>query len=121
MLIEQINLTGKSHPPDPAQNSVQNAAHVALAVSKNQSEKEAEKTTESVRQIESVAADLQENLNIMHDVNLQFSVHKKSGRVIVTVKDEKTGEVIREIPPKEMLELADRFDKMIGTIFNQKG
>ena len=68
-----------------------------------------------------LAADLQKNLNIVHDVDLQFKVHKASGKVMVTVTNESTGEVIREIPPLEMLQLAAKIDEMIGMIFDKKG
>jgi uncharacterized FlaG/YvyC family protein len=40
---------------------------------------------------------------------------------MVTVKDETTGDVIRQIPPAEILDLATRLEEMIGLIFDQKG
>jgi len=57
----------------------------------------------------------------MHNVDLQFSVHKASEQIMVTVIDESTGKVIREVPPIEMLELAAKMDEMVGIIFDQKG
>jgi flagellar protein FlaG len=71
--------------------------------------------------LEELAADVQKNLNIMHNVDLQFSVHKASGQIMVTVIDESTGKVVREIPPSEILELAAKMDEMVGMIFDQKG
>ena len=65
--------------------------------------------------------DVQRNMNWIHDVNLQFSVHQASGRIMVTVRDESTGEVVREIPPSELLDLSSRIEEMIGLIFNEKG
>ena len=66
-------------------------------------------------------ADAQRNLNIMHDKNLNFSVHEASGQIMVTVTDETTGEVIREIPSSELLNLAAKLDEMVGILFDQKG
>jgi len=40
---------------------------------------------------------------------------------MVTVREESTGEVIREIPPSEMLDLAARIDEMVGLLFHQTG
>jgi uncharacterized FlaG/YvyC family protein len=40
---------------------------------------------------------------------------------MVTVKDEATSDVIREIPPSEFLNLAAEIDEMIGIIFDQEG
>jgi flagellar protein FlaG len=71
--------------------------------------------------VKALAADVQRNLKIMHDVDLSFSVHDSSGQIMVTVVNEVTGEKIREIPPREMLNLAAKFDEMIGMIFDQKG
>ena len=38
----------------------------------------------------------------------------------VKVIERKTGEVIREIPPKELQDLAEKLDDMIGLIFSKK-
>ena len=57
----------------------------------------------------------------MHAMDLHFSVHEASGQTIVRVVDETTGEVVREIPSTEMLNLAAKLDEMIGLIFDQKG
>jgi len=66
-------------------------------------------------------ADIQKNLTVIHNVDLQFSVHEDSGEIMVTVREESTGEVIREIPPSEMLDLAARIDEMVGLLFHQTG
>jgi uncharacterized FlaG/YvyC family protein len=68
-----------------------------------------------------LAAEVQKNLKAMHDVDLKFSVHKSSGRIMVTIINETTGEKIREIPPTELLNLAAKFEEMIGILFDQKG
>lgn len=67
-----------------------------------------------------LVADIQKNLNMIHNVDLSFTVHEATGEVMVTVKDETTGELIREIPPSEVLNLAAKIDEMVGLIFDQK-
>ena len=79
-----------------------------------------EKYPDSSRMTELVA-DVQENLNMGYDVDLQFSIHEASGELMVTVIDASTGEVIREVPPSEILELASKIEEMIGLIFDQRG
>jgi uncharacterized FlaG/YvyC family protein len=74
-----------------------------------------------ISDIVSRVADTQRNLNIMHDKNLNFSVHQASGEIMVTVTDETSGEVIREIPSSELLNLAAKLDEMVGILFDQKG
>ena len=71
--------------------------------------------------LEELAADMQKNLKIMHNVDLQFSVHEASGQIMVTVMDETSGKVIREIPPREILNLAAKIDEMIGLILDKQG
>ena len=62
-----------------------------------------------------------QKINMIHNVDLQFSVHKGSGQILVKVMDAGSGELIREIPPSEMLDLAARLDEMIGLLFDQVG
>jgi flagellar protein FlaG len=71
--------------------------------------------------IEAVTSSLKQSFELIHQVDLQFSVHEASGRTVVTVTDAVTGEVIREIPPPELLNLAARLDEMIGLLFDQMG
>ncbi|MEQ8662361.1 MAG: flagellar protein FlaG [Gammaproteobacteria bacterium] len=43
--------------------------------------------------------------------SLQFHVDEDSGRTIITVIDKQTEEVIRQIPPEEVLSLAEQFGR----------
>lgn len=72
-------------------------------------------------ELKELVADVQKNINWIADVDLQFSVHEASGKVMVTVRDKSTGQVVREIPPSEFLDLSVRIEQMIGLIFNEKG
>ena len=38
--------------------------------------------------------------------NLEFSIDKEAGRIVINVKDKETDEVVRQIPSEEVLELA---------------
>lgn len=76
---------------------------------------------EDLVRLEEVSSSVERNLNLMHNVNLQFAVQGESGQVMVIVSDETTGEVIREIPPHEVLDLASRLEEMIGLLFDERG
>lgn len=52
--------------------------------------------------------------------NLQFSVDEDTNRNIVRVVDTSTGDVIRQIPSEEILEIAKALDKLQGMIIRQK-
>lgn len=59
-----------------------------------------------------------ENFNINFD--LSFHIHKETNQLVVKVVDPQTNEVIKEIPPEEMLKLAEKLHKMIGLFFDKK-
>jgi flagellar protein FlaG len=63
---------------------------------------------------------LGKDMESMHNVGLQFSVHDASGRTIVKVIDKETKELIREIPPEQVLDFAVKMQEMIGILFDKK-
>lgn len=52
--------------------------------------------------------------------HLQFVYHEKLKEYYVTIVDNKTNEVIKEIPPKKMLDLVAGLWERIGIIVNEK-
>ena len=46
--------------------------------------------------------------------DLQISIHDETGKIVVRVISQETGEVIREIPSEEMLKLAQKMEEMTG-------
>jgi flagellar protein FlaG len=116
MIVGSVTESGKSMPlPDQAK----------LPVSQDtaQRDDDTKKAVQapSLTELSELASDAQKNMKIIHNVNLQFSVNKESGRIMVTVTDEATGKVIREIPPEEIVRFAEKFDEMVGMIFDKKG
>ena len=113
---------------EPITISVNNLSAPVLAKSLAQKEipQKDREVVKAVREPDSsrmteLVADVQKNLNMIHNVDLQFSVHEASGEIMVTVMEESTGDVIREIPPSEILNLAAKLDEMVGLIFDQEG
>ncbi|WP_298438363.1 flagellar protein FlaG [Geobacter sp.] len=52
--------------------------------------------------------------------DLQFSFDKDAGRMVVRVMSRKDGEVVRQIPSKEALEIAKALDTLKGLIIRKK-
>lgn len=52
--------------------------------------------------------------------SLLFSVDDDTGKTVVRVADAQTGEIIRQIPSEEMLEIARSLDKLQGMLLHQK-
>ncbi|MEJ2025498.1 MAG: flagellar protein FlaG [Deltaproteobacteria bacterium] len=63
---------------------------------------------------------MKENLDLLHQVGLQFSIHKETGKTVVKVVNKDTGKLIRQIPPKEMLNLAAKMEDMMGILFDRR-
>lgn len=53
--------------------------------------------------------------------SLSFSVDDSTGKTIVRITDAQTGEMIRQIPSEEMLEIARSLDKMQGMLLQEQG
>lgn len=116
MLLEPVTGSGKNM-------SLSTQVELPIDQEAAQRDGEAKKSVQapSLAELSELASDVQKNMNIIHNVDLHFSVNKDSGRIMVTVTDEKTGEVIREIPPSEIVKFAEKFHEMVGMIFDKKG
>ena len=119
MSIQSLNVN-VGNPPPPAQPR-SNPAPVPEAV------KLPDAPVQSVQPTQKpAAAQLQQALERLKQAvpaksnALQFSLDDSSGQTIARVVDSETGEVIRQIPSKELLEIAQAIDKMQGMLLKQK-
>jgi len=116
MSVEPITISVNNLAP-PAQSRLSTEKEITqkdkVKVKAAAEELEPSKLTELV-------TDVQKNVNMIHSVDLQFSIHEASGEIMVTVMDGSTGEVIREVPPSEILDLAAKLEEMVGLMFDQK-
>ena len=80
-----------------------------------------EKTKSSESQIsDQLLGSLEEDFQLIHNVALDFSLHEATGRTMVKVFNKDNDELIREIPPEQILDLAARLDEMVGMLFDQE-
>ena len=61
---------------------------------------------ERMQKEEQIAKVLAEKYSFARNVRLQFEVDRPTERVIIRVMDRDSGELIRQIPPEEMMDLA---------------
>lgn len=52
--------------------------------------------------------------------NLQFSVDDGTGETVIKVVDDRTQELIRQIPSQEFLDMVKSLDKLSGLLLRQK-
>ena len=50
--------------------------------------------------------------------DLNISIHEDTGRLLVQVTDPRTGDVVRQIPPEQLLEAEVSISKIIGLFVN---
>ena len=115
MLVKPLTGSGKSLSPSVQTNLPKDQGETQRNDQVNKADKKPD-----LSGLEEIASDVKKNLKITHNVDLHFKVHKGSGRIVVAVTDGSTGEVIREIPTSEFLAFKDKFDEIVGMIFDQK-
>lgn len=54
------------------------------------------------------------------DTKLEYSVHEKSGEIMVKVINQETNEVLREIPPEKFLDLVVKLQELSGIFIDEK-
>ena len=102
-------------PSVPTVSIVPRATTGSLGSGQRSGGNDAPVSNEQVRQM---VEQMQSHLDSMN-VSLQYSFYGDNGeKVAVIVVDRDTGEVIREIPSKEMQALQEKMSELVGMIFN---
>ena len=66
------------------------------------------------------ALNLKQALGPMHRTDLNIDVDVRSQSVAIRVVDQRTGDVVREIPPEALKRFAEAFDVYLGTLFDKE-
>ncbi|WP_351014932.1 flagellar protein FlaG [Shewanella sp. AC91-MNA-CIBAN-0169] len=106
---QQIQLV--SSKPELEQN-ILNEASIVESVGSATKAHVAEADTEQLQQ---VAVDLT-NMVAMMQKGLKFSVDDDSGKQVIKVQDIESGDIIRQIPSEEALQLAKKISEVSGVL-----
>lgn len=71
------------------------------------------------KKVEAISAAMNHFVQLMN-ADLQFSVHEKTGRVMVKLVDESTKEVLKEIPSEEFLDMVAKIQEYVGMMIDKK-
>lgn len=71
-------------------------------------------------QLEQAVKEIRKSMSQGASSDLQFSIDDDTGITVVRVTDKSTGELIRQIPSLEVLELAKSLDSMKGMLLRQQ-
>lgn len=77
---------------------------------------------ENPKSHEQVVAELQKAIDAIQgpQKSLEISVHEKTHAIMIKVLNKETGELIREVPPEKILDLAARMMEITGIIVDKK-
>ncbi len=70
-------------------------------------------------QIENLFKDIKEKFDYMNKY-LKIEIDKDLHEPVVKIIDKRTNEVIRQIPPEYLLDLAKKIDKLVGLLFSKE-
>ncbi len=73
----------------------------------------------SQQQLAETARQLQDTLAALN-LTFRFILHEESERYIFQIVDLDKNEVVKEIPPSEMLDLTVKINKLIGLLLDDK-
>lgn len=83
--------------------------------------KEDQQKNQKTPNAEAAAEEIAEKMNQVSSVfntSLAFSVDKPTGRTVIKVLDTETKEIIRQIPPEEMLRLIGKMRDVMGMLLD---
>ena len=70
--------------------------------------------------VENAVAKVKLQIQAISSNRLDFSIDESSGKTIVRVTDRESGELIRQIPSQEMLDIAGSLDRLQGILVKQQ-
>jgi len=108
-----LNNKNNSSEAIKSNNKKPNNETQSLQETKEYNQKELEEEVkESVKDVNEIVDKVKEGLS--------FQIHEDTEKMMVQVIDVKTEEVIKELPPEEMLDLEARIHEMVGILIDEK-
>lgn len=113
MEVKATDMSGKTAGAPAASN-----AQKEMTVSHIAEQMPGEDSTVTLAQLKQMVEQMQVQLDSMN-VGLQYSFYgTRDEKVAVKVVNRETGEVIREVPSREMQALSVKMSELVGMIFN---
>lgn len=78
-----------------------------------------DKVSLSAEEIEGIIKELNQFIQIFN-TKIAFEIDKETKKTILRIVDVETNEVIRQIPPEELLKISRRISELLGLIINEK-
>lgn len=91
----------------------QNSADLA------QKELQAQLEKLDAKQLEDIFDDFKQKFDYLNQ-HLKIEIDEELNRPIVKIVDKETKEVVRELPPEQLVQLAKKIDQMVGLLFDKE-
>ena len=70
-------------------------------------------------QVQEIVETLNEYTNVLQ-TKLGFSINENAEKIVVTVKNKETDEIIRQIPAEELMLIQEKMEELTGLLLNKK-
>lgn len=121
---EPAEKKGESKRAESVKGTVGVVAKTAEKIKNEQMAANAEKVREVEKKSEEqIAKRIVEQVNEYLSENnwsLKYYYHEAAHQMVARIVDNETNEVIREVPPKELLDLSARMEKFVGLILDEQ-
>ena len=112
---------GKAKSTEELQQQAVKQAQVEKAKEQEVKKVEEDSDKKQIRQeLTELAAKLNEEIAPLSN-DIRFGFSDEIGQMLVNVVDANTGEVIRQFPTKEAIEIMTKMKELIGMLFDKKG
>jgi len=91
-----------------------------LQIPSSQSQPIPSQATPNRAQIEEAVAKVKQQIQVASNNSLDFSIDDDTRKTVVRITDRASGELIRQIPSQEMLDIARSIDRLQGVLVKQK-
>lgn len=126
MSIDISSASGPRHQPPPPAGVAQPASRAAAPAAIERPEIAPVKKAEIRFDAEAMRKSLQDAIERLNEQmrrsgqNLSFNVDKAIDRVIITVKNSESGEVVRQIPNEVLVRVAHNIEDLRGLLLNEE-
>lgn len=121
MKINGVNPTLNMRPAkiQAVQPPIESQVDAARKVANRSREQEALQQPATVTGVQEAVDEINKVLHYMNE-RLEFSIHEATNRVMVRVLDRETDEVLREIPPEQILDLVAKLQELVGLLVDKR-
>jgi flagellar protein FlaG len=117
--VQNTNQAQTYSPPQENTNDTSFITATKLTPASQSLQNNTETKSMSKNDVKSLVEKLNSSISTLND-SVKFSYSEDAKALVVKVVDSKTGQVIRQIPPEELIKLETSLSQSIGIIFNRE-